>query len=1093
MRTTYAGRHSSAVTIAQVFETQESGGQYGEGAASPAGRALILVDPRVDGHRKLTAELEATADIRIADPERDGLEQIAEALAATGSVNALYIVAHGAPGRVFLGAAAIDSRALTRNHDTVAAIRERLHGADLHLVSCDTGRGVAGRDFVTALSHRLDAPVAAFSGSLGAGHNGGNLRTAGGPTHRASLFSRAALAAHPTLLANSNVTSDGGGTSIGTFGGIWADLNPPRDSDTIYFHSGVDSIDLTSSVSITSSASHHSATSTTLTISSGTSQTISVAAGKSFTIGYPSSSTDQTFIVSAKITGAGGVTANKASLTLSGSNDFSGDLKVTGGGSVSVGATSNFGSGTVTLDNGTLIGSGGNPDASGNFTIGSGGGTLQVDGGILTLDGTISDGSAGHTLTKSGSAVAILEGVSSDFTGTVNVTAGSLVVDASGADSALAKATFNVTTGSLQLNSDETIGGLTGSGTVSMPAGDLTIDQSADTTFSGVISGSNGITKSGDGILTLSGDNTYNGAFGSSGAGTVVADGTLVVAGSLANNNAILVQSGGTLALKGTSNGGVNLADGGQLGQAGTYNGTLEVSGTTTLGVAGGTSSTFHIDVESDGSGGYRYDALKGNTTFTIADTNLTVVSDGSTSIGDTLTIIDNTSVGAISGTFNNLSEGATLSAGGHTYRISYVGGTGNDVTLEHIAAPSSGGSSGGNSGGGLSVTDQTAEDASGAATGHTLVNNSGSSATGALVQNTGNGNLVTATLPSGVSLTNKGTSSAEVSSTATTTLTGEIRTTEPDTTDQSFLDGHGQTFLSKMSGMEMDIRSISFSSSEASAQTVQITGQSSSGGEAFVIDTTGLPSGSTLQLDNIEFAAIVGNATVSGGAGQNYVVGDDARQFISLGAEDDTLAGGAGEDTVGSSWGEDILYGNQGTDLVFGGGGMDTVYGGQDADTVRGDNDNDWVYGNKGDDTLSGGNGEDLLFGGQNDDIVYGNAGDDSISGNLGSDSLYGGQGNDLISGGDGADILAGNKGDDTLSGGEGADIFVFEFDGGNDQLADFQAGTDTLALESGLAVAGGTESGGNTTVTFSDGGTVTVIGVGKTDLAAATGWEFG
>ena len=142
------------------------------------------------------------------------------------------------------------------------------------------------------------------------------------------------------------------------------------------------------------------------------------------------------------------------------------------------------------------------------------------------------------------------------------------------------------------------------------------------------------------------------------------------------------------------------------------------------------------------------------------------------------------------------------------------------------------------------------------------------------------------------------------------------------------------------------------------------------------------------------------------------------------------------------------------------------------------------------GNDTLSGGENDDILFGGQNEDIVYGNTGNDTLNGNLGNDTLYGGRGNDLISGGSGNDLLEGNKGDDTLVGGDGADRFVFEFGGGSDQVNDFQAGTDSLSFASGLLVTSGTETAGTTTLTLSDGGTVTLVGVTKTTLMEATGW---
>jgi Ca2+-binding RTX toxin-like protein len=212
------------------------------------------------------------------------------------------------------------------------------------------------------------------------------------------------------------------------------------------------------------------------------------------------------------------------------------------------------------------------------------------------------------------------------------------------------------------------------------------------------------------------------------------------------------------------------------------------------------------------------------------------------------------------------------------------------------------------------------------------------------------------------------------------------------------------------------------------------------SSGAAFVI--FGKSTTTTVELSDIETGtggfAIHGESasdyagvTVTGGAGQNYAVGDGSDQSISLGALDDTLIGGAGNDTIGSAFGEDILYGNQGNDAVNGGGGEDSLYGGQGddaldggndsdmlfgnlgADSVNGGQDTDVVYGNQGNDTLSGGSGLDTLFGGMDDDILYGNTGADI----LGADILYGGQGADTLSGGSAADTLVGGLGGDAFA----------------------------------------------------------------------------
>ncbi len=104
----------------------------------------------------------------------------------------------------------------------------------------------------------------------------------------------------------------------------------------------------------------------------------------------------------------------------------------------------------------------------------------------------------------------------------------------------------------------------------------------------------------------------------------------------------------------------------------------------------------------------------------------------------------------------------------------------------------------------------------------------------------------------------------------------------------------------------------------------------------ALVIDARNLPSGSTLQLDNVDFAAVVGAVRITGGAGSQTVWGDDAAQHIVLGADDDVLHGGGGDDTVGSEGGNDLIYGDAGNDTLFGGAGADRLHGGRDSDTAR-------------------------------------------------------------------------------------------------------------------------------------------------------------
>ena len=110
---------------------------------------------------------------------------------------------------------------------------------------------------------------------------------------------------------------------------------------------------------------------------------------------------------------------------------------------------------------------------------------------------------------------------------------------------------------------------------------------------------------------------------------------------------------------------------------------------------------------------------------------------------------------------------------------------------------------------------------------------------------------------------------------------------------------------------------------------------------EALVIDARQLPPGTEVQLDNVEFAIVVGAVRLVGGSGRNFIVGDDAAQFMVLGEGDDVLRGGAGDDVIGSRGGNDRLYGDAG---------------------------NDWVIGGIGNDHLEGGAGNDVLVGGASD-----------------------------------------------------------------------------------------------------------------------------
>ncbi|MDY6983371.1 MAG: hypothetical protein SV422_09795, partial [Pseudomonadota bacterium] len=124
-------------------------------------------------------------------------------------------------------------------------------------------------------------------------------------------------------------------------------------------------------------------------------------------------------------------------------------------------------------------------------------------------------------------------------------------------------------------------------------------------------------------------------------------------------------------------------------------------------------------------------------------------------------------------------------------------------------------------------------------------------------------------------------------------------------------------------------------SSPEPSTEPLIIRGTNAR--EAVVIDVSQLPPGTTLQLDDIDFAVVMGAVRLVGGAGRNRVAGDGSAQYIVLGEGNDSLRGGGGNDTIGSLGGNDVASGDDGDDVLFGGNGHDTLDGGAGHDLLNG------------------------------------------------------------------------------------------------------------------------------------------------------------
>lgn len=252
---------------------------------------------------------------------------------------------------------------------------------------------------------------------------------------------------------------------------------------------------------------------------------------------------------------------------------------------------------------------------------------------------------------------------------------------------------------------------------------------------------------------------------------------------------------------------------------------------------------------------------------------------------------------------------------------------------------------------------------------------------------------------------------------------------------------------------------------------------------------------------DGISAASVTSSVTIDLGEGIDHITRiGDAYVYNAFGANIENGIGGSSNDTLlGNTLnnrlvgglGNDSISGHQGYDTLLGGEGDDVAYGLDDNDIINGNMGNDFVYGGVGNDKVQGGKDQDLVFGEAGNDFVNGNIGNDTVYGGIGDDFVYGGQNADFLFGDEGNDRVSGDLGNDTLIGGVGKDDFLFDINGGNDTVQDFEgAGVtdgDRIIFTNELFPITGYLSdvlsyeGDNAVIHFSNSQTITILGVGN------------
>ncbi len=412
--------------------------------------------------------------------------------------------------------------------------------------------------------------------------------------------------------------------------------------------------------------------------------------------------TGGSLVVSANATAAnysqfGGTLDGGATLTVTGTMDWSGGTMTGGTGKLvlAAGAT-----GTATGNSGRQLGRtlevAGTFTYSGtNWTFGSGtAGTLSVQpGGTFAAvgDGDFGNNGPGGvivnagTFTRSGLGSTLLGGsVSLTNTGKLSIDAGSVFVSGGFTNfngSSIIGGSY-VLTGFLQFNAAKI-------STLSVPLtligpGSGIVDQNGSDALASLANVSN------MGNLVL-----LNGGLLTSTAltnnGSIVVDG----ASSLTLSGAYIQNSGSTIVNgKLTATSGATISGGAFTGVGSVQASVNNVMGTVAPGsplgklTAGNYTQSGNLGLEINGTvAGVSYDQLAVQGVVTLGGT-VTPTIGFSAKVGDVFTVIDNDGTDSVDGTFNSLAEGDSLTAQGYELQVSYLGGSGNDVTLKVTTVP---------------------------------------------------------------------------------------------------------------------------------------------------------------------------------------------------------------------------------------------------------------------------------------------------------------------------------------------------------------------------------------------------------------------
>jgi len=154
-------------------QTQAILDSFARSTPADARREVAVIDAAVRDADAIRASLGPDVDVITLDANRDGLRQIADALAGRDDIDGLHIFSHGGDGLLYLGNTLLNDRSLDAHADALRTIGESLSSdGDILLYGCEVGRTETGQAFLNRLADITGADVAASDDDTGAADRG---------------------------------------------------------------------------------------------------------------------------------------------------------------------------------------------------------------------------------------------------------------------------------------------------------------------------------------------------------------------------------------------------------------------------------------------------------------------------------------------------------------------------------------------------------------------------------------------------------------------------------------------------------------------------------------------------------------------------------------------------------------------------------------------------------------------------------------------------------------------------------------------------------------------------------------------------------